>query len=87
MCCSDGLGQADVLDQQVGDADGAAGDRVAAVGQVVVDVLSREHGPGLVRPASPGQPFFDAAFASGEFLVCSVFHSKRLLALERWLLS
>ena len=78
----DGLRQADVVGQQVGDADAATGDGVVAVGQVVVDVLGREHGPGLVFPVPSGQTFFDSAFASGQLLVCSVVHSKRLLAYE-----
>ena len=78
----DGLRQADALGQQVGDADAAAGDGVVAVGQVVVDVFGRKHGLGLVFPTSSGQTFFDSAFASGQLLVCSVVHSKRLLAYE-----
>ena len=78
----DGLRQADALGQQVDSADAAADKGASAVGQVVVDVLGREHGPGLVFPVPSGQTFFDSAFASGQLWVCSVFHSKRLLAYE-----
>ena len=80
----DGLRQADVVGQQVDSADAAADKGASAVGQVVVDVLGREHGPGLVFPVPSGQTFFDSAFASGQLLVCSVFHSKRLLACKSW---
>ena len=61
-------------------ADAAAGDGAVAVGEFVVDVAACEHGPGLVFPLLPGQSFFDAAFASGQLLVCSVVHSRRLFA-------
>jgi hypothetical protein len=50
----DGLRQADALGQQVDGADAATGDGVVAVGQVAVDVLGREYGPGLVFPTSAG---------------------------------
>jgi len=70
--------------QEVDGAEPAAGDGLTALGQFVVEVGGREHGPKLVGPVSPGQTLFDCAFASGQFVACSGFHSKRLRACKTW---
>ena len=75
----DGLGQPQVLDQQVRQAEAAAGDGVVPAGHFVVDVRGREHGLGLVLSLPAGQSSFDLALVSGQLLLCGVIHSKRLL--------
>jgi len=67
----DRWGQAGAVGQDVDGADAAAGDGAAAVGPFTMDVAGQEHGAGLVGPVSSGQCW-----------VCSVIHSKRLLACE-----
>jgi hypothetical protein len=47
-----------------------------------MNIGRRQHGPGLLTPVPVAQPFLNSRLASGEFAVCTIVHSKRLLACD-----
>ena len=79
----DGVDESDLAGQQVHRADPAVTDGPVAVGHLVADVAGREYRMLLSPPLASGiQSSLDSALASGQFLGCSVSHSKRLRACE-----
>ena len=53
---------------------------LGAIRHFIPDVPRRQHGPRRIMAAPRGKPSFDPALASGEFLVCTLVHSKCLRA-------
>ena len=76
----DGIDQSGLQSHLVDNANAAASQSTNAIGNFIMDIAGREHRI-KSRPAIAfGKPLSDSSLAASRSLLCSIAHSKRLLA-------